>query len=159
MSNEKKYNSFSEYMSSDEMRDYFKKVDEFIENYKNESEKYFQNLNKENQVKCFMHVVGKIYQNEIIEQGSYRTLLYDVMGFDESTYALGMDFGLMELHNSIHSYDEMKENLKKLLDYLKIEYDNKSLNKYLDIMKYGFVRNIDFRNKQLKMDFGDKDAI
>lgn len=159
MSDEKKYNSFSEYMSSDEMRDYFKKIDEFIENYKKEAEEYFQSLDQENQIKCFMYVVGKIYQNEIIDRGSYRTLLYDSMGFDESTYALGMDFGLMELHNSIHSYVEMKENLKKLLEHLEIEYDNKSLNKYMDFMKYGFVRNIDFNNKQLTLDFGDKNAI
>lgn len=160
MSNEKEYKSFSEYLKSDEIKNYYEEIDKAINNYKKEAEDFFNNLDEENKIKCFMHVVGKIVQSNLIDQGSYRHLLYDVMGFDTSTYGLGMDFGLMELHNSIYSYDDLEDNLKKLLNHLNIEYDKKSLYKYMKFIQYGYYNDLNvLNNKQLKFDFGDKDAI
>lgn len=66
-----------------------------------ESEDFWQNLSQEDRMRAFYSVCKRLYQGEILEQRSYRGVLYDVFGFDLEAYALGMECGYLELHNSI----------------------------------------------------------
>lgn len=146
------YNSFSEYTNSEE---YNKQYEELImakNKYKKEAEAFFNSMSYEDKLKCFLHVVGRIHQSEIVDNGTYRHLIYDVMGFETDSYSLGMDFGLMDLHNSIYTYDELVRNLKNLFEYLNISYEDRLFKNSLDILMYGYQKDLDLKNKQLQLD-------
>lgn len=79
---------------SQEMEEYDKKVDI-------EMDEWWNAMPKEDQMKAFYSVVKRLVEGELIQQGSYRYVLYQVFGFDTESYYLGMQCGYMELHNSI----------------------------------------------------------
>lgn len=69
--------------------------------YERRVDNWWDTLPYEDKERAFYSVVKRIYQGELVEQGSYRYILYDIFGFEPSMYALGMDCGFMSLHNSI----------------------------------------------------------
>lgn len=68
-----------------------------------ETEQFWGEMSYEDQLKCFHYVCSKIHQGDVIEQGSYRYVLYDVFGFDMDSYGLGMEAGYLDIHNLISS--------------------------------------------------------
>lgn len=66
-----------------------------------EQEEYWNSLSKEDQLKAFCAVVRRIYQAEIIDQGSYRHALYGVFGFGPEAYGQAQMAGYLTIHNSI----------------------------------------------------------
>ena len=153
MSTEKNYNSWTEYSNSEEYKNNEKRINEIKTQNKIDAESFFKSLSYENKLLCFMHVVNKIYQSEILDGGTYRYLLYDIMNFGSESYAMGMDFGLMELHNSIYTVDELEKSLSNLLEFLELKVDHKKFKNCMDILLYGYKSNFDFKNKQLELDF------
>lgn len=75
--------------------------------YDNAAEKLWSTLSKEQQLMLFYSVVKRIVKGELRDQGSYRYVLYNVFGFDSEAYAIGMDCGFLELHNSIYTQEEV----------------------------------------------------
>jgi len=69
--------------------------------YEAENDAWWNALSQREREDAFYAVVKRIYQGEIVEQGSYRYVLYDIFGFDASMYMRGMDCGYMTLHNAI----------------------------------------------------------
>lgn len=69
--------------------------------YEQECDAWWSTLSKEQQLQAFYSVVKRIYQGEIVDQGSYRHVLYDVFGFGPEAYGVGMDCGYLSLHNAI----------------------------------------------------------
>lgn len=65
------------------------------------SEDFWNSLNKEQQLDVFCAVVRRIYQGEIIDQGTYRHVLYSVFGFGPEAYAPAQIAGYLTIHNSI----------------------------------------------------------
>lgn len=65
------------------------------------SEDLWNSLTKEQQLDVFCAVVRRIYQGEIIDQGSYRHVLYSVFGFGLESYAQAQLAGYLTIHNSI----------------------------------------------------------
>ena len=66
-----------------------------------EVEDWWQSLSIEDRERAFYAVCKRLYQGEIIDQGSYRYVLYDVFGFDPGMYVDGMNCGFMNIHNAI----------------------------------------------------------
>ena len=62
---------------------------------------WWNNLPRHEREWAFYSVCKRIYQGEIVDKGSYRYVLYDILGFDGGMYAHGMDCGYMALHNVI----------------------------------------------------------
>jgi len=77
-----------------------------------ESETYWNGLSKEDQLKAFCAVSRRIYQAEIVDQGTYRWALYDVFGFGPEAYAPAQMAGYLEIHNCIMGPDHDERLLK-----------------------------------------------
>jgi len=91
----------------------FDKIAEFTQIYKDahqkydiEAEQYWESLSYEDKIKAFYIVTKRIHKGDIIDQGSYRYVLYDVFGFDMDSYIVGMDSGYLDIHNSIVVYKD-----------------------------------------------------
>jgi hypothetical protein len=79
-------------------RDYDKRTDE-----------WWESLSEDQRQDAFYSVVKRLVKGELRDRGTYRYVLYDVFGFDASSYVMGMNCGYMELHNSIYTQEEMRE--------------------------------------------------
>ena len=109
------------------------------------SEQYWNSLTKEQQLDVFCAISRRIYRGEIDEQGSYRYVLYQVFGFDESSYLQAQCAGYLAIHNSIYSGqnpdDHVKigvltsevERLKK--KYKSMDHDGGRYNTAIDVLE------------------------
>lgn len=78
---------------------------EVMNQIEQESENYWNNLTKEEQLKVFCAVVRRIYQAEVVDKGSYRHALYSVFNFGPESYAPAQMSGYLTLHNLIFAVD------------------------------------------------------
>ena len=69
--------------------------------YDIESEQYWDSVSYEDKLKAFYIVTKRIHKGDIIDNGSYRYVLYEVFGFDMDSYLVGMDSGYLNIHNNI----------------------------------------------------------
>lgn len=69
--------------------------------YAAEVEAFWQDLSYADQLKAFYAVCSRIHKGDIVDQGSFRYVLYEVFGFDMDSYIVGMDSGYMDIHNAI----------------------------------------------------------
>jgi hypothetical protein len=76
------------------------------EEYRCETDAWWNNLSVEDQQRAFFSVCSRLYRGEIVEQRSYRGVLYDVFGWGPEAYGLGMACNYIDLHNAI----PVKEN-------------------------------------------------
>jgi len=88
--------------SDSEEIDNFRKIyNEARDQYDSDAEKFWDNLSYADKLMAFYIVTKRIHKGDIIDNGSFRHVLYDVFGFDMDSYLVGMDSGYMEIHNSI----------------------------------------------------------
>ena len=73
----------------------------YKEQYEAENDAWWNGLTEKERQDAFYAVCKRIYQGDIIDEGSYRYVLYNVFGFGPEMYGAGMDCGYMEIHNSI----------------------------------------------------------
>ena len=73
-----------------------------------DQEAYWNSLTKEQQLDVFCCVVRRIHKAEFQDKGTYRHALYTVFGFDESSYALALEAGYMDIHNRLFREDDWK---------------------------------------------------
>jgi hypothetical protein len=83
--------------------------EEIERNYDEDANSWWDKLSEDEQQLAFYSVVKRLVKGELRDRGSYRYVLYDVFGFDASSYVMGMNCGYMELHNSIYTHEEMRE--------------------------------------------------
>lgn len=105
-----------------------------MEEVKNESEKYWNSLSKDEQLKVFCAVSRRIFDGEISRRGSYRYVLYDVFEFGPESYAAAQDAGYLAIHNSIFTGNQIAEILKDFCEnHLDITKDNleEQINSYV----------------------------
>lgn len=76
--------------------------------YEVEVDRWWSDMPIEDKERAFYSVVKRIYENELVQQGSYRYILYDVFGFEPHMYMAGMDCGFMALHNAIKTNEEQQ---------------------------------------------------
>lgn len=149
-----KYNSITDYLKSDEYKQYLEETEKAIKLYELESTNFFNKLSYNDKLLAFYYIVSHIYQGEIIDKGSYRHILYSVFGFNQDAYALAIDAGYMDLHNSIYSREELEESVENIIKFLNLEYSTKLKNNILEIIIHGFIPNKNIiNNQQLKLDF------
>ena len=158
--NGKTYKSFSDYLNSDEYKEFLKIQEEALEQYTQKAKEYFESLEMNNQLLLFFHITNTIYANYFEDNSSYRGLLYDKFGFGPEAYSLGMDSGMFALHNAISTPDESEERFNTLVKFLKLDLSKKELNSLRNIFLYGFDNSKtlnDMRTGQQKFDFNEKD--
>lgn len=93
--------SILEFLDSPEMEKLRQAMKESRKEYEKDTESFWNNLSYEDQLKAFYYVTSKIYQGDVVDDGSYRWVLYEVMNFGPEAYSLMMDSGYMSLHNLI----------------------------------------------------------
>jgi hypothetical protein len=69
--------------------------------YEAQNDDWWNCLSQQEREDAFYAVVKRIHKGEIVENGSYRYILYDIFDFDASMYIRGMDCGFMAMHNAI----------------------------------------------------------
>ena len=88
-------------------------LEEQKKNNQKSADEFWNNLSYDDKLLAFYSVVQRICKGELNEKGSYRYVLYDVFGFSSDAYALGMECGYLDLHNSIYSYQEIQKMLSE----------------------------------------------
>ena len=136
--NGKTYNSFTDFLDSDEYNESLNQLVIALEEYAKKSEDYFKSLDTDNQLLIFFHVTNTIYKNYFEESGSYRALLYTRFGFGPESYSLGMDSGMFALHNAISTPKETEERFEKLMSYLNLNLSKEQLKSARNYFEYGF---------------------
>ena len=86
-----------------DVSDRFNSVMKLIEQ---EQEEYWNSLTKEQQLAAFCAVSRRIHQGELVDQGSYRHVLYGVFGWGPEAYAPAQLAGYLEIHNAIRDSND-----------------------------------------------------
>jgi len=86
-----------------------------------ESEAYWESLTDEQQLQVFCAVCRRIYQAEIVDQGTYRHALYQVFGFGPEAYAPAQLAGYLSIHNAIVAPDHDQRLLEEFCKKVGIE--------------------------------------
>ena len=136
--NGKTYKSFSDYLKSDEYKEFLEIQEKALVEYKQKAKEYFESLEVDNQHQLFFHITNTIFENYFKDGGSYRGLLYDKFEFGPETYSLGLDSGMFALHNAISTPDELEERFDALMKFLKLELSKEDLNSARNIFTHGF---------------------
>lgn len=91
-----------------------------------DQEQYWNSLSKEDQLKAFCAVSRRIYQAELVDQGTYRHTLYGVFKFGPESYAPAQMAGYLDIHNAIMAEDHNSQLLRAFCEKYNIENaDNK----------------------------------
>lgn len=93
--------SNTSFFDSKEMKDFQRVYQEARDQYDKDAEAYWEALSYEDKLMAFYIVTKRIHKGDIVDNGSYRYVLYDVFGFDMDSYVVGMDSGYFDIHNSI----------------------------------------------------------
>lgn len=78
--------------------------------YGEDCDQFWKNLSEEDRLKAFFSVCKRINQGDIVDERSYRGVLYTAFGFGPEAYSIGMWCGYMSIHNLIF------EGLSKIRD-------------------------------------------
>ena len=97
--------------NSDEWLEASKIFIEAMKEIEDEQEEWWNSLSKDDQLKAFCCISRRIYQGEIVENRSYRGMLYSTMGFGPEAYVQAQDARYFEIHNSIYSGTKEFERL------------------------------------------------
>ena len=119
--NGKTYQSFSDYLKSDEYKEFLDIQEKVVVEYAHKAKEYFDSLEADNQLLLFFHITKLMYENYFKEGGSYRGLLYEKFGFGPEAYSLGLDSGMFALHNAISTPDEDEERFQKFLKFMNLD--------------------------------------
>jgi hypothetical protein len=155
--NGKTYKSFSDYLNSEEYKEFLNTELKVIEEYKQKAKEYFQSLEVDNQHLLFFHITNTIFENYFRDGGSYRGLLYDKFEFGPETYGLGMDSGMFSLHNAISTPNELEERFQKLMKFLDLDLTNEQMISARNYFNQGFdnsaqIKSILSRQQVLKFE-------
>lgn len=108
---------------NNDKKDLFNSLDEIskvfndrMKELEDKQETYWNSLTKDQQLDVFCAIARRIYQAEIVDQGTYRHALYSVFGFGPESYAPAQCAGYLSIHNSIYPDDHDK---KLLLEFCK----------------------------------------
>lgn len=158
--NGKTYKSFSEYLNSEEYREFLEIEEKALVEYKQKAKEYFQALDVDNQYLLFFYITNTIFENYFKDGGSYRGLLYDKFGFGPETYSLGLDSGMFALHNSISTPAENEERFQKLMKFLDLDLTKEKMISARNYFNQGFDNSGQLNSLisgQQKFDFNEKD--
>jgi len=103
------------------------------------SEDKWNSLSKEDQLDYFCAVVRRIHQGELVDEASYRGVLYGNFGFGLEAYAQAQQAGYLEIHNSIYSADYEKKLLMAFAKKIKPDITDEEAEKEV---KNFFTRSI-----------------
>jgi hypothetical protein len=111
-------NSLIDYLNSPEAKRLQEALEESRREYEESVNDFWEGLSYEDKEKAFYHVCKNIHRGDVLEGRSYRGVLYDVFGFDQGSYAIGMECGYLTIHNLLG--DGVDLDKMKLVEKIKI---------------------------------------
>ena len=87
------------------------------------SESVWNSLSSEDQLWVFCAVMRRLYRASIVEGRSYRGTLYDVFGWGPESYTPAQASGFLDIHNTIHTPDELAKITEFVVKELGYEAD------------------------------------
>ena len=114
---------------------------------------WWEGLTEEEREDAFYAVCKRIHKGDLVDNGSYRYVLYDTFGFDHGMYVDGMNCGYMAIHNAIFDGEEL-QRMKSVNRFEVIDDNGRAYVKYLD-KEEGIKYNLQDEDKTLKV-FIDK---
>ena len=115
----------------DDLSDISNAFNEAMQLVEDESEKYWNNLPKNEQLKVFCAVSRRIFEGELKQKRSYRGVLYDVFQFGPEAYAPAQMSGYLSIHNAIVDTDYDKNLITAFCKKFNIE---NAEEKYLEFI-------------------------
>jgi len=129
---------------------------EFEKAYKQhdvEMDDWWNQLTPNEREAAFYSVCKRIHKGDIVDNGTYRYVLYDTFGFDGGMYVDGMNCGYMAIHNAIFDGEELRR-MNGVNRFEVIDETGRAYTKYLaedEAIRY----NLQDDNRTLKV-FIDK---
>ena len=93
--------TLKDWLNSPEMEEIRRIYKEGRDIYDVECEDWWKDLSYDDKLKAFYIITKRIHKGDVVDQGSFRYVLYDVFEFDMDAYLVGMDSGYMDIHNAI----------------------------------------------------------
>ena len=92
---------------------------------------WWDKLTEQEREWAFYSVCKRIHKGDIVDNGSYRYVLYQTFGFDHGMYVNGMDCGYMAIHNAIFDGEEL-QRMKSVNRFEVIDETGRAYTKYLN---------------------------
>ena len=157
--NGKTYKSFSDYLKSDEYKEFLKAEEELQDLYTQKAKEYFESFETDNQLLLFFHITNQIFEHYFHGSGSYRSLLYDKFKFGPEAYSLGCSSGMFNVHNAISTPDETEERFQKFIKHMNLDLTKEELKSARNYFNHGFDNSAQlqsFISGQQKFNFDEE---
>ena len=92
----------------------------------------YNRLSKEQQLLVFFAIVSKLKYADLDNDSSYRSVLYQEFGFDESSYIMAQMSGFLEVHNAFWDSKNRIDDMQKLLKDYGIDVSQEEILKKLN---------------------------
>ena len=83
------------------LEEFSKRFRESMLAYEMQSEDFWSSLSYDEKLYAFCAISRRIHKGEIVDDGSYRYVLYEIFGFGPDAYAVAQMAGYLEIHNAI----------------------------------------------------------
>lgn len=120
-------------------KDFFDDLDKISKDFneamavvEKEQEDYWNSLSQEEQLKAFCCVVRRIYQGDLVDEGTFRHVLYNTFKFGPESYVAAQMAGYLEIHNALSDFQNQDELIRDFCKQYNIE---DSENKIKDFFK------------------------
>ena len=139
----------------DKLAELSQEMEKHREEYEAANDAWWNRLTEQEREDAFYAVCKRIHKGDLVDNGSYRYVLYDTFGFDHGMYVDGMNCGYMAIHNAIFDGEEL-QRMKRVTRFEVIDEKGRSYVKYLD-KDEGIKYTLQDEDKTLKV-FIDKKA-
>lgn len=103
-----------------------------MEEIKDEQERFWNSLSKEDQLKVFCAVSRRIFEGEIKnKKSSYRYILYQIFGFGTEAYIQAQEAGFLSIHNSIVDKNYDRKLLEAFCKMYSIEDSEQKIQNFI----------------------------
>lgn len=89
-------------MDEEVLNDIREKFAQWADDEERRDEETWRGLSNDDQLRVFCYVMRKLYEGEVENSNTYRTMLYDVFGFGMESYVVAQMAGFLEIHNLLN---------------------------------------------------------
>lgn len=105
--------------------------EEYYQQIENKSEDLWNILSDDEKLLIFCAVIRRLHLGELIENRSYRGILYDIFKFDTKSYSIAQDAGFLALHNSIININYLSSIIFEFLNENSKNISEEDLRQFL----------------------------
>jgi len=93
------------------------------------AETFWNGLSSQDQLKCFFSVVDRIYTGTLEDNQSYREILSETFGFDNSSYNIGLLCGFLTIYHRLNNTSEIDDDVyQSIMKTAEDMYENENFS-------------------------------